>query len=126
MSPAHPLPDAIRAYNSAVTVGLYRVGFDFRGVTYVWRFIKATSQLLIIAAGFWWGSNGQIEPSFAFAGMIVAYLGIEAVETALAFLGGEDLDVTIETDGGDEADDAVRQASLFRQSQRDDSEDKSQ
>jgi len=50
----------------------------------VWRTIKAVSQLVIISFAFWGGVSGTINPTYAFAGMLVIYLGVERFEDMLA------------------------------------------
>ncbi len=69
----------------------------------MWRLLKRVSQLLVIGFGFWAGVSGMIAPTVAFAGMIVAYLGVEGFESFLALVGSEGLSVQIEAQGeGDE------------------------
>jgi hypothetical protein len=62
----------------------------------VWRSIKAVSQLVTILALFYFGVTGAIDPWFAGAGILAAYLGVEAVESLLIKAGERKLEQVIE------------------------------
>lgn len=71
----------------------------------VWRTIKAVSQLVAITAGFWFGLNGTIPPTFAFVGILIIYLGAEQAESIIAAIGSEGgLNVSISPGTTDDED----------------------
>lgn len=85
--PAKP----ILTHYHAVDLGCRASGI---GSVTVWRSIKAISQLVVITFCFWSALSGALAPTVAFVGMLLAYLGAEGIEAALAAAGRASFDVT--------------------------------
>lgn len=92
-------PPAVSHYRS-VDLGCRVLGL---GTVTMWRAIKAVSQLVVVTFAFWGALNGALDPQYAFAGMLVAYLGAEGVETIIASIGATSFEIV--SDVGTDADD---------------------
>ena len=102
-----PRHERISRYRYFLDVGCRRTHL---GGIRVWRSLKAVALIMVLSFGFWGGVTGTINPPVAFAGMLVAYVGLEQVESLLVTAGEQSLslsltDGTIETDGTGEDDD---------------------
>ena len=99
-----PRHERISRYRYFLDVGCRRTHL---GGIRVWRSLKAVALIMVLSFGFWGGVTGTINPPVAFAGMLIAYVGLEQVESLLVTAGEQSLslsltDGTIETDGEDD------------------------
>lgn len=96
----HPVTAALSHYR-AVDLGSKVLGL---GSVAVWRALKALSQLLVVSYAFWGALDGSLNPTLAFLGMLLAYLGAEGAESIIAAVGKTSFDISYTQDNSDDDD----------------------